>query len=249
MSKKRKSNFSWLTTRSIAHRGLFETGTEKEENTLAAVRAAVEAGYAVEVDVRATTDAIIVVYHDETIDRLTNSTGEIANLGFQELRSHMIGNSGAPMPSLPDVLEIVNGQVPLFVEIKSSKNVDMQKLCAGVRHCFEGYGGEVAIMSFDPRILVWFKKYMPKYARGWVIGREALLSWTARIISPFMISKLNPDFIACDINLLPNSFCKRWRKAKKPLLTWTVRTPMQKKVAMEYADCLIFEQPPAKQKL
>lgn len=242
-AKAPKRNFPWMTDLDVAHRGLFTAGTEREENTLAAVKAAVEAGYAVEVDVRATVDNIVVVFHDPTLERLTEGKGSVDQWGFQQLKKHTVGNTGLPMPSLADVLDLIDGRVPIFIEIKSPEHDDIQKVCAGVRHCFEGYAGPVAVMSFDPRIVRWFRQYMPKYARGLIIGREILLNWKARMMWPFLLRKTKPDFLACDINLIPNSACKRWQKAGKPLLTWTVKTEMQEKVGREHADALIFEAP------
>jgi len=237
-------HFPWLTEFDIAHRGLFEAGTEREENTLAAVQAAVDGGYAVEIDVRTTVDDIVVVFHDELLDRMTNGTGAVSTWGFRQLRDEFtVGNSGKPIPSLPDVLDTVDRERPLFVEIKSSRRRSPQKVCAGVRHAFEGYGGPVAVMSFDPRVVQWFGDYMPKYARGLVIGREFLLSMKARIALMFWVRKCKPDFIACDVNLLPNSFCTSWRNKGKPLLTWTVRDKKMEAIAREHADAIIFEKP------
>ncbi len=236
-------DFPWLTEYDIAHRGLHSLGSAQEENTLSAVQSAVEAGYAVEVDVRATADGIIIVFHDETLDRMTNGSGPVRKLGFAQMQKYLVGNSGAPAPSLPDILEAVDERRPVFVEIKSSKDTDIQMVCAGVRHCFEGYGGPVAVMSFDPRIVTWFKRYMPKYARGLVIGREFLLSWRNRTALSFWLKRTKPDFVACDINLMPNAFCSRWRKSKKPLLTWTVKDKAHEEVGRKHADALIFERP------
>lgn len=237
-------HFPWLTEYDIAHRGLFEAGTEREENTLPAVRAAVDGGYAVEIDVRTTVDDIVVVFHDELLDRMTNGTGAVSTWGFRQLRDEFtVGNSGKPIPSLPDVLDEIDRERPLFVEIKSSRRRSPQKVCAGVRHAFEGYGGPVAVMSFDPRVVQWFGTYMPKYARGLVVGREFLLSVRARLALMLWVQKCKPDFIACDVNLLPNSFCTRWRKKGKPLLTWTVRDKKMEAIAREHADAIIFEKP------
>ncbi len=239
-----KRTFPWLTEFDIAHRGLFEAGTELEENTIAAVKAAVEKGLAVEIDVRTTADDIVVVFHDETLDRLTEKTGPVIQWGFQQLKPYNVGQSGKPIPSLPDVMDVVAGKVPIFIEIKSpGPGKDIQKVCAGVRHCFEGYAGPVAVMSFDPRITAWFRSYMPKYARGVVIGREVLLQWHTRMLIPLWMRKAKPDFIACDINLLPNSFCAGWRKKGKPLLTWTVKEQHMVDIARSHADAIIFEQP------
>ncbi len=236
-------SFPWLTTQDLAHRGLHKSGTVAEENTLPAVEAAIEAGFGVEIDVRATVDGIIVVFHDDTLDRMTDGKGAVHKLGFAQIQRHMVGQSGAPAPSLPDVLEAVDERQPVFVEIKSSKETDVQLVCAGVRHCFEGYGGPVAVMSFDPRVLVWFKRYMPKYARGLVVGREFLLSWRNRASLSFWLKRTRPDFLACDINLLPNSLAARWRKSGKPLLTWTVKDNEMEQIGRQHADALIFERP------
>lgn len=239
-----KRTFPWLTNFDIAHRGLYKAGTTLEENTIAAVSAAVEKGLAVEIDVRTTADDIVVVFHDDTLDRLTEKTGPVTQWGFQQLKPYNVGQSGTPIPSLPDVMDVVAGKVPIFIEIKSpGPGKDIQKVCAGVRHCFEGYAGPVAVMSFDPRITAWFKGYMPKYARGVVIGREVLLHWHTRALIPFWLRKAKPDFIACDINLLPNSFCNGWRKKGKPLLTWTVKEKHMVEIARKHADAIIFEQP------
>jgi len=241
MANKQDRNFPWLNGRNVAHRGLFEAGTSAEENTLEAVERAVKAGFAVEIDVRTSADDIIVVFHDNTLERLTNGEGLVAKWGFKQLQNTLVGNSGKGVPSLPEVMDIVSGQVPLFIELKSPDHDDIQKVCAGVRHCFEGYRGPVAIMSFDPRIVAWFRRYMPKYARGMIVGREALLNWKNRLVIPYWLRKTKPDFLACDINLLPNSFCERWRRKGKPLLTWTIKDESMAKIGQEHADALIFE--------
>lgn len=235
--------FPWLTEFDVAHRGLHVPGTRQEENTLAAVKASVMAGFGVEIDVRATVDGIIIVFHDDTLDRMTDGKGPIKQLGFAQMQKYMVGKSGMPPPSLPDVMEAVDAERPIFIEIKSSKTTNIQMVCAGVRHCFEGYGGPIAIMSFDPRVVSWFKTYMPKYARGLVVGREFLLNWRNRAALTFWLRRTKPDFLACDINLLPNSLCTRWREKGKPLLTWTVKDKKMEEVAREHADALIFEPP------
>jgi glycerophosphoryl diester phosphodiesterase len=236
-------NFPWLTEKPIAHRGLFKAGSEREENSLAAIRAAKEKGFAVEIDVRVSADDIVMVFHDDSLERLTDGTGLVSKWGFKQLQQYTVGNTGKGIPTLADIMEEVDGEVPVFIEIKSPPHGEIQQLCAGVRHCFEGYKGPVAVMSFDPRIVAWFKQYMPKYARGVVIGREVLLNWKARLAIPFWLRKTSPDFLACDINLLPNSFCERWRKKGNPLLTWTVRDTVLEEVGNTHADALIFEAP------
>ena len=236
-------SFPWLTEYHIAHRGLYDPGTPTEENTVAAVAAAVEAGYAVEIDVRTSADDIIVVFHDKELDRLTDGTGPVSKWGFAQLRKLQVGKSGRGVPSLPDILEVVDGRVPIFIELKSPSHKDIQRLCAGVRHCFEGYKGPVAVMSFNPRIAAWFRQYMPNYARGVVLDETALLNLRFRLVFPYWMRKIRPDFLACDVTLLPNDYCAKWRKKGHPLLTWTVNTAKLEDVGRQHADALIFEKP------
>jgi glycerophosphoryl diester phosphodiesterase len=243
MKQDTNREFPWLTEKDIAHRGLFQAGTSLEENTVASVQAAKTAGYAIEIDVRTSADDIIMVFHDPTLERLTDGAGAVSKWGFKQLQQYTVGKTSKGIPTLPDIMDEIDGEVPIFIELKSPTHDDIQKLCAGVRHCFEGYRGPVAVMSFDPRIIAWFREYMPKYARGVVIGREVLLDWKARLAIPFWLRKTKPDFLACDINLLPNSFCERWRKQGKPLLTWTVKDKVMEEVGRKHADALIFESP------
>jgi hypothetical protein len=84
---------------------------------------------------------------------------------------------------------------------------------------------------------------MPSYPRGWVVGREALLSIKDRMLSKYAIWRTKPDFLACDINLLPNSLTSSWASRGHPLLTWTVRTEEHEEIARMYTDGMIFEAP------
>lgn len=236
-------DFPWIKQFDVAHRGLFRPGTVAEENTVAAARAAVDAGFAVEIDVRMTADDIIVVFHDESLERMTDAAGSIGMIGFERLSQHMVGSSGKPVPTLHDVLDVIDSEKPIYVEIKSSHSVDLQKLCAGVRRSFEGYPGPVAIMSFDPRVVQWFRNYMPHYARGLIIGREFLLGIRKRFALSMWVRKTKPDFLACDINLLPNTICESWRKKGKPVLSWTIRDQKMEQIGRQHADRLIFEAP------
>ena len=236
-------HFSFLGAKHVAHRGLFENSTTAEENTLPAVSAAVEAGFGVEIDVRMTADEQVVVFHDDNLDRVAGVEGKVSEMTYRDLQAHMIGESGRPMPLLHEVLDEIDAREALFIEVKSKREDDPSRLCAGVRRAMEGYAGDVAVMSFDPRVTQWFKTVAPKIARGLVIGEEALGSTKARLLLKFAVSKSKPDFLACDIRQLPNKFCTTWRKGGKPLLTWTVRTADQEVTGKAHTDALIFEKP------
>ena len=243
MSNTNVRDQSWLSGLRAAHRGLFTAGTEREENTLPAITAAIELGYAIEIDVQVTADKKIMVFHDFTLERLTGGHGRLADLLYSEIKQHIVGATKLPIPTLKEVLDTVNGQSPLLIEVKSKHEQDIRPICEGVREFVQGYKGHVAIMSFDPRIISWFRKHAPDIIRGWVISKEALDGFKANLMRPYIMWQSKPDFIACDIRELPNSFTAKWRSHGNPLLTWTVRTQEQEKIGIKHTDGLIFEAP------
>lgn len=85
----------------LAHRGFSRTGLE---NSMAAFRAAVELGCThVETDIHVTADDVVVAFHDDTLDRVTDATGPIADLPWDHVRRARIGGE-EPIPTLEQVL-------------------------------------------------------------------------------------------------------------------------------------------------
>lgn len=85
----------------LAHRGFSRDG---RENSMAAFASAVELGFRyVETDVHATRDGVVVAFHDDTLDRVTDATGRLAELPWAQVRTARIGGS-EPIPTLEDVL-------------------------------------------------------------------------------------------------------------------------------------------------
>ena len=136
------------------------------ENSLAAFRRAVKAGYGVELDVHITADDQLVVFHDDTLGRMVENApeGRIETFTLAELQALRLAKTDEPIPTLPEELEILAGRVPLVLEVKAGpKN---RLLCTLTARALSGYSGPVCIESFDPFILQWFKKHAPDYLRG-----------------------------------------------------------------------------------
>jgi len=112
---------------SIAHRGGIVPGVP--ENTLAAYRRAIEHGaQVIEIDLRATEDGVIVIMHDETVDRTTNGHGKVAKQTWAQLQQLDAGN-GERIPSYEQVLQLVAGtDVALLLDIKVSPNLDKRNV-------------------------------------------------------------------------------------------------------------------------
>ena len=101
-----------------AHRGLHDNESEAPENTLAAFKKAVDQGYGIELDVQLTKDGQVVVAHDFTLKRNCGVNLDIDTLTYEELQRFPIFKSNERIPLFTDVLQVVDGKVPLIVELK-----------------------------------------------------------------------------------------------------------------------------------
>ena len=238
-------HIAWLSHRPpihAAHRGLFSTPHGRPENSGSAVKFGVQQGYGNEIDVRLTRDGTVIVFHDDTLDRMTGKSGKVADLTYDALADYRLIPSGESIARLKDILHIVSGKTPLIIEIKSSRENDPTALCAATYRDIQGYHGPVAIMSFDPRVVHWFKLHAPRIVRGVVLGEQALVKHSTFMVR-YMLRRCRPDFLSADLRLLPHPLCTRWRKIGAPLMTWTVRTAHDEEKARKLVDIMTFEIP------
>jgi glycerophosphoryl diester phosphodiesterase len=153
----------------IAHRALHDRSAGRPENSPAAIRAAVEAGYAIEIDVQGTRDGQAVVFHDEWMERLTEATGFVKDYTAAELGRIALRHGTDTIPTLPQVLAIVAGRVPLLIEIKDQTDRMAEtdgRLEAAVARDLQGYSGRVAVMSFNPHAVANMARLAPDIPRG-----------------------------------------------------------------------------------
>lgn len=245
----KKNPLAWLTAQPFAHRGLHDAAHGAPENTLSAFTRAMTNGNGVELDVQVSFDGSAMVFHDDTLERLTDMEGPIGNLTSARLRDVKLKDSDQTIPSLDMVLTLIGGQVPVLIEAKSSIDVDFHPLCFAIRRALEGYRGPVAVMSFDPRVVSWFGRNAPKLIRGLVVSDSDAkgtnlferLGW----LRLFAIWRAKPNFIAYDVKNLPSTLSRKLRDNDIPLLTWTVRTDEERAIAHDHADNIIFEEMPA----
>ena len=134
-----------------AHRGLHDNDSEAPENTLAAFRLAVEKGYGIELDVQVTRDGRAVVAHDYNLQRICGVDKDIDAVTYEELKKYPILNSQETVPLFADVLELVNGQVPLIVELKCKNRKSL--VCEMADSLLKDYKGIYCIESFNPAVL------------------------------------------------------------------------------------------------
>lgn len=233
----------WLRRAVYAHRGLHDArvGGGAVENSPSAFAAAIAAGLGIECDVQRSHDGQAIVFHDETLDRLTDRTGPLAEEYAAALSTIVLRGSNDTIPTLRTLLEQVAGQVPLLIEVKIAPGARATPLCLAVRRALEGYVGQVAIMSFDPRVPAWFHRYAPHIVRGLVMTEAGWRTLGARARRHLALWRARPDFLAYDIDDLPGGFAPAQRRRGMPLLTWTVDTPERAERAARHADALIAE--------
>lgn len=229
----------WLTRWEYAHRGRHSEGVP--ENTLAAAEAAIAAGMGIECDIQLSRDGVPMVFHDWELDRLTERKGCVADHDAAELQQISILASSQTISRLDDFLAAIDGRVPLLIEIKSKPGYDVTHSCRAVSEVLSGYAGEHAVMSFDPRMGTWFFKHDKPRCRGLVCTDTLDLGFREAWRAAGAVDQAHPDFLAVDIRDLPNAITTIWRQTRRPLATWTVRSPELRQQALGHADALISE--------
>ena len=228
--------------RNIAHRGLHTADKKIPENSLAAFREAAEKGYAIELDVQLTKDGQVVVFHDDTVDRVCHTaSGRVDSFDYLELLKLRLEGTEETIPLFYEVLEAVGGRVPLLVELKTTSK--RRELCEKTQALLDRYAGEYCIESFDPMIVMWYRNHRPQVMRGQLAaGMNGYLKSGKPPVLSFLLSRclLNfltrPHFIAYEIGKRPLSV-ELMRKAGALLIGWTDRDPEAEKTD----DANIFE--------
>ena len=227
----------WLLNKPIAHRGLW--GDKIIENSIPSYANAVKNGYPIEIDLYLTKDGHLVSFHDKTLLRMTGEKGYVYDKTLKQLNQLYLQGSKEKIPTFDQVLEVVNGLVPLLIEIKNQPN---KKVVDKVVERLKDYKGEFAIQSFNPLYINRVKKLAPQFIRGILAtkthGKE-LKPFTRAIVKNMSLNFLiKPDFISYSFEDLP---LKKCRLKKIPLITWTITDQASANAVKPFAKNIIFE--------
>ena len=214
-----------------AHRGLHDNISDAPENTMAAFAKAVKGGYGIELDVQLTKDGQVVVVHDFNLKRICGIDGDVDSFTYEELQKFPVYESRQTIPLFSDVLALVNGRVPLIVEIKYKGTG--KAVCEKTWELLKHYSGVYCIESFHPQALLWFKKHCPKVCRGQLSmnyqrddGNHGVHYWVMRHLLTNFLTR--PDFIAYDcraMHAVSKNICRRFYGC--PSVAWTVKCQAQ----------------------
>lgn len=155
-----------LMKQPIAHRRYFDNDGTAPENSLAAFQQAIDHGYAIELDTQLSADGTVVVLHDKSLLRSSGIDKSVQDMTDTELATCSLFGSKETAPTFAEALELINGQVPLLVEIKGEAGDDEAAISAATAELLDKYDGVYAVQSFNPFALQWFKENRPDVPRG-----------------------------------------------------------------------------------
>ena len=228
-----------------AHRGLHDNASDAPENSMAAFKKAVKAGYGIEMDVQLTKDKVPVVFHDFTLERICGREGKISDYTWDELKEFKLCNSQETIPRFEEVLKTVNGKVPLIIELKVEwMDISVCPVADGV---LRDYKGLYCIESFNPLVLSWYRRYHNDIVRGqladgfiksgefkgilYVILQNLLLNWVTK-----------PDFVAYNhkyADTLSRTICRKFYR--NMAVAWTIKNQQELETAKDKFDIFIFD--------
>ena len=230
--------------RDYAHRGL-HNGKDAPENSLAAFEAACQKGYGIELDVQLSRDGKVMVFHDYTLVRMTGCDKKLAELDADELTKLTLGESDQKIPTVQEVLSLVDGRVPLLVELKG-ETFDTS-LCAKVAEMLRAYKGPYCVESFNPLLIGNMKKQMPETFCGLLytnVCRDKKKNSALNIALTAMALNVvaRPDFIAFNKEDRDTFAVKVTTKLyKAPKFVWTVNKQEELDTAHRNGELPIFE--------
>lgn len=235
----------------IAHRALHDVADRRPENSRAAIRAAMARGYGIEIDLQLSRDGQAMVFHDYDLGRLTGVRGPIRQKTAAELGETPLLHGDEGIPTLREVLEIVDGTVPLLIEIKDqdgAMGAAIGALEEATAEVLRGYAGPVAVMSFNPHSVIKFKGLLPDVPRGITTCSYRPEDW--QLLPAGTRDRLRgiPDFdtagasfISHEAGDLDRAEVIALKNKGNPVLCWTIRSPKEEAEARRIADNVTFE--------
>ena len=244
-------DLNFLINRPFAHRGLHDTGRGIYENSRAAFVTAIDQGYGIELDVQMSRDGQAVVFHDDTLDRLTDRTGPIRAWDADELSRITLGTSADTIEPLRDVLALIAGRVPVLIEIKDQSLTLTETdgiLERAVAQAVADYHGPAAVMSFNPHAMHHVAAAKADIICGLTTCDFCETEWPdvapdrlKHLATLTDLDAIGGQFVSHDVADLTNPALTPIRQRGLPVLCWTVVSREQAKLVTDVTDNITFE--------
>lgn len=238
-------------TRPLAHRGLHDVKAGRAENSRKAFAAAIAEGYGIELDLQLSSDNVPMVFHDYDLGRLTAAKGAVKQHTAAQLCEIPLLHDGDGIPTLKEVLALVDGQVPLLIEIKDQDGLmgpNIGPMGEAAAHVLRDYSGPFAVMSFNPHATAEMKRLLPNAPRGIVTDPYTEEDWpllpenlrtALREIAEF--DSTGSSFVSHNVDDLPTTRIAALKREGAAILCWTVKSSETEIRAREVADNITFE--------
>lgn len=206
---------------------------------------AISANHPVELDVRQTGDGKLIVFHDSSLSRMTGKSIDVSKCDWDEIKNLRLLASGQRIPLLDSVLELINGRVPVLIEIKNEGLAG--KIERGIAEVLDRYSGPFAIQSFNPLTVLWFRRRRPGICRGQLAG-DFRSSPEIGKVPDFILRNMylnfisRPHFVAYDVSAGDRLFFEKMKsRIGVPLILWTVNSKDKLALCRELGINFIFE--------
>ena len=245
--KKKQRKTELKLARHYAHRG-FHNDNDAPENSISAFKKAVEFGMPSELDVHMIADGTLVVFQDDTLNRMTGARGYIADYDFSNLRRLKLAETDEVVPTFDVVLDIFeNSGLPLLIELKVDRG-NQKTLCEAVAGRLAGYKGEYAVQSFYPRAMLEYRKLMPndivgQLSKNYFNKGDGIMKIQAAKTGNLLYNLIvRPDFVAYKFKDSYSWALQRAiRRRDLGRLAWTIKSPDAYRRAVEDGCIPIFE--------
>ena len=215
----------------VAHRGI-HNNLDIPENSILAFKKCLDKGIALELDIQLTKDNKLVVFHDDNLSRMTHVDAKLEDLSLNEIKNFNLLETNEKIPTLQEVLNLVDGKVLIDIEVKDTKMIkDITSILIDTLSC---YKGEVIIKSFNPKII----RHLRKINKSYTYGLLMMKKYPKRIQTLIMKSNLillycRPNFLAISKGLAKTKRFIKLRK-KYPIYIWTFKSLDE---IEEYKNC------------
>lgn len=245
-SRRKTRQMKRLSQYDYAHRGLYENPWGIPENSMTAFQRAVEHNYGIELDIHLTKDHRLVVFHDDNLWRMCHDRKDICDMTWDELSKLHLLDTRETIPLFSDVLALIDGKVPLIIELKVDHN-NYNELCSAADELLADYKGDYCVESFHPLAVRWYKKNRSEIIRGqlscnfqrtpgsWKLSLAALSHLTTNFAA-------RPDFIAYNYKDMKNlGFLLNHRLFGAMTVLWTVPNAKEMDILKKNGHTIIFE--------
>ncbi len=248
-SLRRHPHRALLEGRYIAHRGLHDLpacpGIQRSrapENSLAALEEAVRAGYMIETDIHITADNRVVVFHDDSLRRLCGVEGTPESMTLSQLKALHLGGTDETVPTLEELLTLVQGRVPLLIEFKCTDIPTCRRLCETAAPILDVYPGVYLVQSFFPFVLSWYRRHRRNVCRGQLSAGFYHDTWYMKLAGCLLFNFVSrPDFVSYD-HRHARHVCRRLCTALGAYpVAWTIHTQAELDDARAWFRTFIFE--------